>query len=82
MAKAYAIQAGREIRVIVENEALDYLGCQILAGDIAEKIEKEKRAELAALPAEPGLSAEDVAASVRDATGAVARAWAVAGRRA
>lgn len=39
--KAYAIQAGREIRVIVENESLDDLGSSILAGDIAERIEKE-----------------------------------------
>ena len=39
--KAYAIQAGREIRVIVENESLDDLGSSILAGDIADKIEKE-----------------------------------------
>ncbi len=41
VAKAYAIQAGREIRVIVENENLDDLGTTILATDIAEKIEKE-----------------------------------------
>ncbi|UCE25645.1 MAG: ribonuclease Y [Candidatus Zixiibacteriota bacterium] len=41
VAKAYAIQAGREIRVIVENESLDDLACSILAGDLAEKIEKE-----------------------------------------
>ncbi|MEW6413004.1 MAG: ribonuclease Y [Candidatus Zixiibacteriota bacterium] len=41
VAKAYAIQAGREIRVIVENEALDDLQCSILAGDLADKIEKE-----------------------------------------
>jgi ribonuclease Y len=41
VAKAYAIQAGREIRVIVENDTLDDLGSSILAGDIADKIEKE-----------------------------------------
>ncbi|HKK19859.1 MAG TPA: ribonuclease Y [candidate division Zixibacteria bacterium] len=41
VAKAYAIQAGREIRVIVENENLDDLGTTILATDIADKIEKE-----------------------------------------
>jgi len=41
VSKAYAIQAGREIRVIVENENLDDLGTSLLAGDIAEKIEKE-----------------------------------------
>ncbi len=41
VSKAYAIQAGREIRVIVENDTLDDLGCSILAGDLAEKIENE-----------------------------------------
>ncbi len=41
VAKAYAIQAGREVRVIVENKLLDDLATSILASDIAEKIEKE-----------------------------------------
>ena len=41
VSKAYAIQAGREIRVIVENERLDDLASEILAGDIAERIEGE-----------------------------------------
>ncbi|MCH7948478.1 MAG: ribonuclease Y, partial [candidate division Zixibacteria bacterium] len=41
VAKAYAIQAGREIRVIVENHELDDLAAEILASDIAEKIESE-----------------------------------------
>jgi ribonuclease Y len=41
VAKAYAIQAGREIRVIVENRELDDLGVTVLAGDIAKRIEKE-----------------------------------------
>ena len=41
VAKAYAIQAGREIRVIVENDTLDDLGTSILAGDIAARIERE-----------------------------------------
>ncbi|MFQ6008736.1 MAG: ribonuclease Y [Candidatus Zixiibacteriota bacterium] len=41
VSKAYAIQAGREVRVIVEHKTLDDLACDILAGDIAEKIEKE-----------------------------------------
>jgi ribonucrease Y len=41
VAKAYAIQAGREIRVIVENNEIDDVGATILAGDIARKIETE-----------------------------------------
>jgi ribonuclease Y len=41
VAKAYAIQAGREIRVIVENNEIDDIGATILAGDIARKIESE-----------------------------------------
>ncbi len=41
VSKAYAIQAGREVRVIVEHETLDDLATSILAGDIAEKIERE-----------------------------------------
>ncbi len=41
VSKAYAIQAGREIRVIVENEAIDDLTSTILAADIAQKIENE-----------------------------------------
>jgi ribonuclease Y len=39
--KAYAIQAGREIRVIVEHEMIDDLASSVLAGDIATKIESE-----------------------------------------
>ncbi len=39
VAKAYAIQAGREIRVIVECDQMDDLASAILASDIAEKIE-------------------------------------------
>jgi ribonuclease Y len=41
VSKAYAIQAGREIRVIVEHGTTDDLAASILAGDIAEKIESE-----------------------------------------
>jgi ribonuclease Y len=39
--KAYAIQAGREIRVIVEHGMIDDLASQVLASDIAAKIESE-----------------------------------------
>lgn len=39
--KAYAIQAGREIRVIVEHGQIDDLASQVLASDIASKIESE-----------------------------------------
>ena len=41
VSKAYAIQAGREIRVIVEHEKLSDLASTILAGDIAARIESE-----------------------------------------
>jgi ribonuclease Y len=39
--KAYAIQAGREIRVIVESDRIDDVGCSQLASEIARKIESE-----------------------------------------
>ncbi len=39
--KAYAIQAGREIRVIVESEQVDDVSSANLAGEIARKIESE-----------------------------------------
>jgi len=39
--KAYALQAGREIRVIVEEDRLDDEKAMILARDIARKIEEE-----------------------------------------
>lgn len=39
--KAYAIQAGREIRVIAESDKIDDVTCSQLAGDIARKIEQE-----------------------------------------
>jgi ribonuclease Y len=41
VAKAYAIQAGREIRVIVEHDKVDDLASAVLASDIAAKIEGE-----------------------------------------
>ncbi len=41
VAKAYAIQAGREIRVIVESEQIDDLASSNLASEIARKIESE-----------------------------------------
>ncbi len=39
--KAYAIQAGREIRVIVEHDKMDDALCEQLVSDIAEKIQNE-----------------------------------------
>ncbi len=41
VAKAYAIQAGREVRVIVECDRMDDLASSMLASDIATKIEGE-----------------------------------------
>ncbi len=39
--KAFAIQAGREIRVIVEHDKLDDAMSETVASDIAEKIQAE-----------------------------------------
>ncbi|MCD6162413.1 MAG: ribonuclease Y [candidate division Zixibacteria bacterium] len=39
--KAYAIQAGREIRVIVESDKMDDIKCSQLSSEIARKIEAE-----------------------------------------
>ncbi len=41
VAKTYAIQAGREIRVVVEHDKIDDVGADKLARDIAQKIETE-----------------------------------------
>lgn len=41
VSKAYAIQAGREIRVIAEHDKISDLASTILAGDIAARIESE-----------------------------------------
>jgi ribonuclease Y len=41
VSKAFAIQAGREIRVIIEPQELDDSGAQNLAGEIAQKIQSE-----------------------------------------
>ncbi len=38
--KSYAIQAGREIRILVKPESIDDLGSMRLARDIAKKIEE------------------------------------------
>ncbi len=39
--KAYAIQAGREIRILVENKKVDDVRANALASEIARKVEKE-----------------------------------------
>jgi ribonuclease Y len=41
VSKSYAIQAGREIRILVEGEAVTDDGAFVLCSDIAKKIEKE-----------------------------------------
>lgn len=41
VAKCYAIQAGREVRVIVEPDKIDDVHADLLANDIARKIEQE-----------------------------------------
>jgi len=41
--KSYAIQAGREIRVLVENETVDDARADMLASEIAEKIQNEMK---------------------------------------
>jgi ribonuclease Y len=39
--KVYAMQAGREVRVMVKPEGVDDLGAEVIARDIAKKIEEE-----------------------------------------
>lgn len=39
--KTFAMQAGREIRVIVQPSEIDDVSCQVLARDIAKRIEEE-----------------------------------------
>ncbi len=39
--KSYAIQAGREVRIIVKPEDIDEIGTTIMARDIVKKIEKD-----------------------------------------
>jgi ribonuclease Y len=41
VAKTYAIQAGREVRVVVEHDKVDDILADKLARDIAAKIENE-----------------------------------------
>ena len=41
VAKTYAIQAGREVRVVVEPDKADDASSEKLAEDIAEKIQEE-----------------------------------------
>lgn len=41
VSKSFAIQAGREIRIIVENANISDDGLTLLARDIKKKIEKE-----------------------------------------
>ena len=41
VAKTFAMQAGREVRVVVEPREVDDLACQVLARDIAKRIEEE-----------------------------------------
>ena len=41
VSKTYAIQAGREIRVIVEQDKIDDLTAYQISQDVAERIQKE-----------------------------------------
>jgi ribonucrease Y len=39
--KVFAMQAGREIRVMVKPEEVDDIGAQVIARDVAKQIEEE-----------------------------------------
>ena len=39
--KSYAVQAGREVRIIVKPEDVDEVGTTLMARDIVKKIEKD-----------------------------------------
>jgi len=41
VSRAFALQAGREVRVIVHNEQVDDAGALVLSKDIARAIESE-----------------------------------------
>ena len=41
VAKTYAMQAGREVRVMVKPEEIDDLTAQVMARDIAKQVEEE-----------------------------------------
>ncbi len=39
--KVYAMQAGREVRVLVQPDAVDDIQAQVIARDIAKQVEEE-----------------------------------------